>query len=78
MHFTTANSTLLSDEVFDIAINGTTGQVFFATSKGLCRYMSDATNGVEKLSDDQLFVFPNPVTPDYKGTITIRGMEAGS
>ena len=78
LHFTTANSPLLSDEVFDIAINGTTGQVFFATSKGLCSYMSDATNGVEELSDDQLFAFPNPVTPDYKGTITIRGMEAGS
>lgn len=77
-HFTAANSPLLADEVFDIVINGENGQVFFATSKGLCSYVTDATNGVEELSDDQLFVFPNPVTPDYNGTITIRGMEAGS
>lgn len=77
-HFTADNSPLLSDEVFDIAINGQTGQVYFATSKGLCSYVTDATVGIEELSDDELFAYPNPVTPEYNGTITIRGMEAGS
>ena len=77
-HFTVDNSPLLSNEVFDIAINGQNGQVFFATANGLCSYVTDATVGIEELSDDELFAFPNPVTPDYNGTITIRGMEAGS
>ena len=75
-HFTADNSPLLSNEVFDIVINPQTGQAFFATSKGLCSYVTDATVGIEELSDDELVAVPNPVTPDYNGTITIRGMQA--
>ena len=73
-HFTTSNSKLLSDEIEAIAINGTTGEVFFGTGKGLCSYMSDATTPAETMSDDTVYAYPNPVRPDYTGLITVTGL----
>ncbi|MBP5771732.1 MAG: regulator [Bacteroidaceae bacterium] len=73
-HFTTENSPLIADEVFDIAINGKTGVVMFATSKGLCSYISDATDAEETLEKNNIYAFPNPVSPDYHGPITVRGL----
>lgn len=77
-HFTTENSPLKSDNVYDIAIDGKTGRVYFATDNGLCSYMSDATQSVEELDDSQATVFPNPVTPEYTGYITVTGLEYDS
>ena len=77
-HFTTDNSPIPSNDVENIAINGATGEVFFATTKGLCCFVSDATDPVDDISDNELFVFPNPVTPDYTGPIAVRGLTAGS
>ena len=74
-HFTVDNSPLTDNEVSDIAINHHTGEVFFATAKGLCSYMSDATNSVDDLDDDQIFIYPNPVDPDYHGPISVRGLQ---
>lgn len=77
-HFTTDNSPLPSNDIDDIAINGSTGEVFFATSKGLCSFVADATDPVDDISDDELFVYPNPVMPDYSGPIAVRGLTQGS
>ena len=74
LHFTTENSPLPSDNVYDIAIDGKTGRVFFATDKGLCSYLSDATDPADELIDDDIYAFPNPVDPDYHGPITVRGL----
>lgn len=74
-HFTEDNSPLFSNHILDITINHTTGEVFFATSKGLISYKSTAT---EALDDYELFVYPNPVKPDFNGTIAIRGMVVNS
>ena len=71
-HFTTRNSPLLSDNVFDIAINQASGEVFFATENGVISYMSTATNFDEDITD--VIVYPNPVRPDYEGVITIDGL----
>lgn len=71
-HFTTDNSSLLSDNVESIAINGTTGRVYFGTDRGLCSYMSDA---IDPSGDDSdIHAYPNPVKPDYTGYITIVGL----
>ncbi len=78
LHFTTDNSPLLDNNINGIAINPHNGMVMFATAKGLCSYMSDATEGIENPSDDDLLVYPNPVRPDYNGPIAIRGIAAGS
>ena len=71
-HFTAENSLLPSDNILSIAIQESTGEVFFGTSEGLVSYMSDATKPEETF--DNLYVYPNPVYPTYKGYITIKGV----
>ena len=73
-HFTTDNSKLLSNNVLSIAINNTTGEVFFATDKGLCSYISDATETNTEMTTDNVWAYPNPVEPGYTGNITITGL----
>jgi hypothetical protein len=73
-HFTTDNSALLSNVVKSIAINPTTGEVFFGTENGLCSYMSDATQTNEEMTSDNVWAYPNPVNPGYTGPITITGL----
>lgn len=73
-HFTIENSPLLSNNIQSIAINGETGEVFFGTDKGLCSYMSDATEPSEEMNKDNVYAYPNPVRPDYTGLITITGL----
>lgn len=70
--FTEINSPLLSSDVKKIAIDGRTGEVFFATSKGICSFRSTATEGGE--ANENVLVFPNPVPPGFSGTIAIRGL----
>lgn len=71
-HFTEANSPLLSDDVKKIAIDGRTGEVYFATLRGICSFRSTATEGGE--TNEDVLVFPNPVPPGFTGTIGIRGL----
>ena len=73
-HITSSNSLLLSDNILSIAINNTTGEVFFGTDKGLCSYMSDATTPSDQPSEDKTYAYPNPVKPGYTGPITIVGL----
>lgn len=75
-HFTTDNSPLQSNEVYDIAIHPRTGRVYFATRKGLCSYLSDATEGEEELAGDNITISPNPVAAEYTGPVVVRGLVA--
>lgn len=77
-HFTKDNSPLISDVVNDIAIDGTTGEVFIATDAGLCSYHGNATDPAESMSSNSLNVFPNPVRPEYSGDVHITGLMANS
>lgn len=71
-HFTKENSPLFSNNIYDIKINNKTGEVFFATEKGLISYKSTATEAQDDFSN--VFVYPNPVREDYHGVIAIRGL----
>lgn len=73
-HFTADDSPLLSDNIESIAIDDKTGEVYFGTSKGLCSYASDASGEAEELNNDEVYAYPNPVTPEYTGLITITGL----
>jgi hypothetical protein len=73
-HFTTANSSLLSDVIESIAINNSTGEVYFGTENGLCSFISDATVANTEMTEDNVYAYPNPVTPDYTGLITVVGL----
>ena len=71
-HFTQDNSPLLSNNVYNIAINHSNGEVFFATEKGVIGFFSTATNFDPEMTNVR--VFPNPVRPEYSGNITIDGL----
>lgn len=75
-HFTAENSPLLSNLILDIEVNGLSGEVFFATEKGLISYMGSSTTGRNNF--EGLYVYPNPVRPDYKGQIVIAGLVANT
>lgn len=71
-NFTAENSPLLSNTVYDIGIFEETGEVFFATEKGIISYAGNATEAGSKHGN--VLVYPNPVKPDYTGEIAIRGL----
>lgn len=71
-HFTKDNSPLPSNAINDIAINSETGEVFFATDKGMVSFKGTATNANEDLNN--VYVYPNPVRPEYEGTVKIAGL----
>lgn len=73
-YFNADNSKLLSNTVMSIALNQQTGEVFFLTDKGLCSYISDATTTAKEMTKDNVYAYPNPVTPDYTGLITVVGL----
>jgi hypothetical protein len=71
-HFTVTNSPLPSNSINSIAINQSTGEVFFGTDKGIVSFKGQATEGSDDFS--HAYVFPNPVRENYQGDITITGL----
>lgn len=70
--FTKENSPLPSNVINDIDINPTTGEVFFATKSGMVSFKGLSTKPNDNLND--VYVYPNPVRPQYKGTVKISGL----
>ncbi|MFT6814311.1 MAG: hypothetical protein ACJAZ3_000197 [Sphingobacteriales bacterium] len=71
-YFNEENSPLINNNVNDIEIMGKTGEVFFATDKGIVSYRGTATTGLE--NHENVKVFPNPVRPEYEGLISVNGL----
>lgn len=77
-HFTTDNSPLFSNNIWSVACHPTSGEVMVGTQEGILAYRSDATEPQPALERSRLRVFPNPVRPDYTGSITLDGLTADS
>ena len=73
-HFTADNSPLLSNNIFSLAINNETGELYIGTDIGLCSYTTDATAALSSIEKDNVYAYPNPVEPGYDGLITIVGL----
>jgi hypothetical protein len=71
-HYTKENSPLPSNNVYDIGLNQANGTVYFATDAGMVSLVSSATNFDNEIS--KVYAFPNPVSSDYEGLITIQGL----
>jgi hypothetical protein len=72
LHFTVANSPLPSDRVVDVEVNDKTGEVWIATDAGVISYRGSATVTEGEPSCTQ--VSPNPVRPEFSGTVGISGL----
>ncbi|MDV6169533.1 T9SS type A sorting domain-containing protein [Flavobacterium sp. DG1-102-2] len=71
-HFTKENSPLPSDIINDIEIDNVTGEVYFVTERGMVSYRGTSTEAAEDLS--KVYVFPNPVRPDFDGNVNISAL----
>ena len=74
MHFMAEDSPLPSNNIQCLAIHPVTGMVMIGTDMGLCSYVSDASKAEEELMADNILAYPNPVTPDHTGPITVKGL----
>ena len=70
--FTKKNSPLPSDNINDIEIDGVSGEVFFATDKGMVSFLGTSTKPSDDLAN--VYVYPNPVRPEFFGTVKISGL----
>jgi ligand-binding sensor domain-containing protein len=75
-NYTAENSPLISNTIYDMDFNHTTGEMFIVTSIGLVSLRTDAT--YEDPEYANTIVFPNPVKPEYVGPITIQGIRYNS
>jgi hypothetical protein len=71
-HFTQDNSPLFSNNINDIKIDGSTGDVYIGTSVGLEVFHADALDGNDNSCSP--YVYPNPVQSGYGGQIAIKGL----
>lgn len=71
-HFTILNSPLPSNQINDIAIDAATGEVYFATDKGMVSFKGTSTKSSGDLNN--VYVFPNPVRPGFEGDVNISGL----
>ncbi len=74
--FDTKNSPLPSNNILDICIEQSTGEVFILTDAGLMSYRSNATSATTDFGN--INVFPNPVRPDFVGNVGISGLAENS
>ncbi len=72
LHFTSKNSPLPSDVVYDVSIDESTGKVFFATEKGVVSYNGDVSTEANNFNN--AIAYPNPYRPEYKGNVTIKNL----
>lgn len=71
-NFTIENSPLPSNRIHDIEINPVSGEVFFATDRGIASFRSNATAGGSNFQTVK--VFPNPVPGVFAGEVGISGL----
>ena len=71
-NFNIDNSPLPSNEIVDLEINPSSGELFVATRMGMVSFRGTSTAGTEK--HEAVKIFPNPVRPGYTGTVGISGV----
>jgi ligand-binding sensor domain-containing protein len=73
-YFEEKSSPLPSNKITYIEVEPKSGEVFIRTEKGMVSYMGTANEAPDSQIDSEVKVFPNPVRPDYNGTIGISGL----
>lgn len=74
-HFTKDNSPLPTNDILDIAIDDISGQIYFATEKGMVAFNSESSVPVNDI--EEAYVYPNPVRPNFninEEKIKIKGI----
>lgn len=69
----TDNSMLPSDNVYATCYNPASDSMMIATSAGICEYYLNGQSS--EGNEEKARAYPNPVSPDYYGYVTIDGLE---
>lgn len=76
--FTTDNSSLPSNFIYSLAVDAATGVVMIGTDVGLVSYSAGVTEPKPSLEKSNVKVYPNPVRPEYSGSVTVTGLTEGA
>ncbi|MDE6326626.1 MAG: hypothetical protein K2M02_10685 [Duncaniella sp.] len=71
-NFNKENSPLPTNTINCVYADPNSNSVFIGTNYGLMEYSSDSSPARPDYSD--VYAYPNPVTPEYTGWITIKGL----
>lgn len=71
-HFTTSNSDLPSDLVYSVECDTLNDRVFIVTDVAFAEYIPIGSSS--SLNFDNVYVFPNPVEPDFTGMVKISNL----
>lgn len=73
MNFTADNSPLPTNDIKQVEVDGTTGEVFVLTDFGIISFRGEATDANEN-KNSNVKVFPNPVRSGFDGVVAISGL----
>lgn len=76
--FTTDNSYLPSNSVFDVGYNPENNSIMIATEAGMVEMFPSGSGGSTASEASSMRVYPNPVEPDYYGWVRIDNIPDGS
>lgn len=71
-HFTIKNSPLPSNQIKALQYNASSGLLSIETSTGLIKYQTASSQPSEDFS--QVTIYPNPVRPEYSGSVALKGL----
>ncbi len=71
--FNEDNSPLFDNIITSLSFSEETGELFIGTERGLQSYQPDATFG-GTIHRSEVIAYPNPVRPEYQGSIAIKGL----
>ena len=67
---------MLSNNILSLALNDDNGLLYIGTADGLMTFQTGTGSGsVSEL--DGVYVYPNPLRPEYPDGVTIAGLQAG-
>lgn len=75
-HLTTENSDIPSNNILAVCPDRNSNDIYIGTPDGLSIYHSTTSPAAEDYKNT--YAYPNPVTPDYTGFITITNLKANS
>lgn len=75
-HFTTENSDLPSNIVYSVECDTINDRVYIYTDNGFAEYISNGD--AASINFDNVYVFPNPIEPDFTGMVKIANLMENS
>ena len=74
--YTTSNSPIVSNCIYDLCYNEYTNSLFMTTAQGVMEMKLDASPASDNY--DNVYVYPDPVLPDFTGFVAIYGLMPNS